>query len=621
MYSAFLTRYRVDLTHNGTTTTVYPTQDDIAVQFVEESGQEFLRRRIKDGLLFTGDDYAYLLAIENGPDKCLPITVEVTNLATDVLEFFGTAYLNGAEFDLSKCSIKLKAESHDKYTVLYNIWEKPINILSGTTKVCFFVNFATLATDPLTEYEEFTDVQVISVPLPTFPAGIHTGGENDFPNSAWPDLSLGWEVVYDDIRLEKLAGILDWEATRTTTFRREITTGTYSLVSDLPGGDLGSWKPEGTAPCKFFRKVDAQLISSLSSEDTQYIGAVFPDVWYFKVHHREYRWMNGDTRANYGLCNGLTLETVFDKFLDGSGLTIKSNLFNLNPSGTSPTNDLYADEKYFNLLVYQITDIKLPDATEPATVLLKSLKDFLQILGNTFQVKATLSGSELVVEHVSFYDDTTGGLDLVTDYPQAIRGKEQYTYKQDVPPSGEAFFHDSEAQSQLLFKRWDFSYEVPAGSPIPSNCVPAYGPPGETISSGACNDIQSIFANPEDFSDELIVFVNCFEYSGQLMVDGKSDSIIGVLNVQMTPYYLREFWYYRRWFYYAQKRYRASFEYFTFFSVLATKQQTELEIPLRNLTLFDDLQKVTTTLGTGRVTSAEYSFKTGRLKLRPIFEA
>jgi hypothetical protein len=89
----------------------------------------------------------------------------------------------------------------------------------------------------------------------------------------------------------------------------------------------------------------------------------------------------------------------------------------------------------------------------------------------------------------------------------------------------------------------------------------------------------------------------------------------------MSPYYLREFWYYRRWFYYGQKQLKASVQYFTFFSVLLSKEQTELEIPLRDLTALDDLLKVTTTLGTGRVTQAEYSFKTGRLKLRPIFEA
>ena len=622
MYSALLTRYKVELTHDATTTRVYPAQDDIAVQFVEESGQEFLRRRIKDGLFFTGADYAYLLAIENGADRCLPITVEVTNLDTDVIEFFGTAYLSNAAFDLSKCNIKLKVESHDQYTTLFNIWEKPINLLEGTDTVCTFGNFATLATSPLTEFEEFTNTETIAVPLPTFPPGIHTGGESSFSNSGWPDLDLGWEIVYDDITVVEFAvGVLDWEATRVTTFRREITTGTYSLSSDLPGDTLGNWLPEGTAPCKFFRKVDAQLITSLSSESTVFIGAVFPDVWYFNVHHKEYRWIPGDSRAEDGFCNGLTLETISANYLDGSGLTAKSNLLNVNPSGASPSNDLYTDEKYFNLIVYQTTDIKLPDATEPATVLEKSLKDFLQILYNTFQVKATMNGTELVVEHVSFYDDTAVGIDLVTDFAQAIRGKEQYTYKVETPPKGEAFFHDSEDLCQQVFKRWDFSYEIPAGSPIPSNCTAAYGPTAETIANGACNDIQAIFANPDDFSDDLITFVNCFDYEGQLMIDGKLDYILGVLNIQMAPYYLREFWYYRRWFYYAQKRYRVTFEYFTFFSVLLTKEQTELEIPLRDLTLFDDLLRVTTTLGTGRVTNAEYSFKTGRLKLRPIFEA
>jgi hypothetical protein len=620
--SALLTRYRVDLTHNATTQTIYPTQDDIGVQFVEESGQEFLRRRIKDGLLLTGADYAYVLAIENGADRCLPITIEVINLATDVLEFFATSYLANAAFDLSKCNIKLKVESHDQYTTLFNLWEKPVNLLDDTDTVCTFGNFATLATDPLTEFEDLTTTEVIDVPLPTFPAGIHTGGPDDFSNSGWPDLDLGWKIVYDDITLIEFAtGVLDWEATRVTSFRREITTGTYSSAADLPGNTLGSWFPEGTTPCKFFRQVDAQLITGLSTENTTFIGSVFPNVWYFNTHHKEYRWIPGDTRCEDGFCNGLLLGTVFDKFLDGSGLTVKSNIFNINPSGASPANDLYTDEKYFNLVVYQVTDIKLPDATEPATVLEKPLKDFLEILYKMFQVKATMNGSELVVEHVSFYDDVAVGIDLVTDYPLAIRGKEQYTYKNEVPPKAEDFLHDSEEQSQRIFKRWGFSYEIPAGSPVPSNCTAAYGPTAETIASGACNDIQAIFANSDGFSDDLIVFVNCFEYSGQLMIDGMGEYSLGTLNTQMSPYYLREFWYYRRWFYYGQKQLKASVQYFTFFSVLLSKEQTELEIPLRDLTALDDLLKVTTTLGTGRVTQAEYSFKTGRLKLRPIFEA
>jgi hypothetical protein len=88
----------------------------------------------------------------------------------------------------------------------------------------------------------------------------------------------------------------------------------------------------------------------------------------------------------------------------------------------------------------------------------------------------------------------------------------------------------------------------------------------------------------------------------------------------MSPRYLAPFWYYRRWFYYGQIRHRTYTEYIPFESIIPTKIQTELEIPIRDKTAFDSLRKVTTTLGTGRVLDAKFSFKTGRLKLRPIFE-
>ena len=616
-YSGFLTRYTVTLTHDGNSRNVEPIQDDILVSFVEESGQEFLRERIDGGLIFTNanGDYAWLLAIENGANRCLPITVEVIKTATDEVEFFGTAYLKDAEFDLSKCRIRLKVESHDEYTRLFNIWEKPINILDGTDKVCVGTNFATIDT-PITEIETESFTTEINLPLETYPIGINYITDAIFP--APPLSSEGWVITYYDVTIEEFAS-LDWVATRDMTAQREITLADYNDVSELPGGSLGSWVPLGTPPCKFYRKVSALGIESASKEEQVYLGNANLKTWYFLTRHIEARWVSGDERSPE-LCNGMTLETVFNKYLDGSGLTIRSNLFNINPSGSSPSNDIYDGEEYHNVTVFQVTDIKLPDATEAATIQEVSLKDFLTRLYNQFQVRFSLDGTELVVEHVSYFDNLEVGIDLATDYPQAIRGKEQYSYKQDTPPKAEVFYHDSESLCQLLFRRWDFSYEIEAGAPVPQNCAPAFGATAETVAQYVCNDVQSIFANPDNFSDELMVFVNCFTYDGDLYMDGNAGQDFGVMNIRMSPGYLRPFWYYRRWFYYGQKRNRTFTDYFTFESIIATKIQTELEIPIRNKTDFDSLRKVTTTLGTGRVLDAKYSFKTGRLKLRPIFE-
>jgi hypothetical protein len=603
--SALLTRYRIALTHDETTFDVEPVQDDIVLQWIREQDQIFYRQRIKNSLLLRGADYVTLKAIEDGTDRCLPILIEIFALipgAADELRATGVTYLDDADFDEDRCEVVLKVEEKDNYGRLTRIWEKTVNILSGTTKVVVRTNFADIGT-PISEIEEFEDVETITIDFP---------GSDTFTESGWPDLSEGWVITSDQVTVDSSGP--PYSATRTVRFAREITLDTYLITDPPPPGDFlpGAWSGAvevSPGVFKYVREIASYEIEAETTTTTNYFG-IIPGNWTYDAYLKRYSYIPKDFPY---FQNGVTLAAVFTKLLTGSGITLKSNIFNINPSGASPSNEVYDDGDHHDMVVFNRSDIQLPDASDPATRLDMTLKGLLDTLKNTFQVYPSMDEDTLVLEHISFYEDQEGIDFTVAPYDISLIGRSSYQYDRQNAPIGEAFIQAEEEPCQLDFKRWEFSYDIPVnGDGIPLNCITRPGPIKETVAGDLCCDVQRQVAVPDLFTTNGFTIINTFTHDGDRFIDGFT--FRGTANYRMTPYYLLKYWKAKRYF--AHGIDDDGYLYFT--DLIKTKRQAEISVRLEDITDFNPIELQKTNYGWGEPYAPEYSLKTGVLKLQIV---
>jgi len=83
-------------------------------------------------LVFTGEDYRLLWAIENSTARCEPLGLLVEHRGSPVMEWEqwqGELSCNDCEFDAKLCTVSLNPASADRYQKLLDNWEKEYNLL------------------------------------------------------------------------------------------------------------------------------------------------------------------------------------------------------------------------------------------------------------------------------------------------------------------------------------------------------------------------------------------------------------------------------------------------------------------------------------------------------------
>jgi len=140
------------------------------------------------------------------------------------------------------------------------------------------------------------------------------------------------------------------------------------------------------------------------------------------------------------------------------GLTVRSHFFGLNAiHDAAPSNDAYdfAIAKLQALQLHQKSDVKRPFATNPAQsfVWKMSLKKLLDDLRVIFNVYWKIDGTDLILEHFSYFAEAAG-LDL-TETNIAI----EYGKQEASAPNVENFkWMDLEATFTETHKGWPISY-------------------------------------------------------------------------------------------------------------------------------------------------------------------
>lgn len=141
------------------------------------------------------------------------------------------------------------------------------------------------------------------------------------------------------------------------------------------------------------------------------------------------------------------LEDILNLFLEECGLTVQSNFFNINPDASNPLNEAYTYAAQFcqDVRIDQITNIKRPDADQPATTALLSLKQLIETLKYMFNVDYTIVGSLFILEHESYFQTFDYRSDLTVDkFKPYITGFYKYTYDKLKLPASESFLWGEE---------------------------------------------------------------------------------------------------------------------------------------------------------------------------------
>lgn len=619
---ALLDTYRVLLTHpsmnGGDQVQMFPVQDDIIFSYERDKDNRFYRRKIKNELLLRGDDFQSIMEIETGDIelRCDPISVEVYNIPNDQTVFLGLAYLFNAKFDLDRCEVSISVESIDDTTPFVKGWDREINLLDGTDKTTIYTNFQDVPTDPISTIETTTTSETISDPTSI----------DDFTNSGFPSASDGWVMIQDDVTVSSYSSPTSFDATRKTIWAREIADASYDDGPAPPGDESpGSWyKVEISGlSWRWAREIYAFERTGLTTS-TGYTAGAGLGVTTFYAYHKEFDWLPYHVPV---IDNGVALEEALSALLDGTGLTLKSNYFDINADAFTPGDLPYDEIRYGRIVVFQKTDIKLPDATDNATQLLTSRKSFFEQLAALYQAYAVVIGSELRLEHISYWEGLQGIDFTAGDYDPALDGRQKYSYD------------NADVETKITFRQLDMDYRYISKVNDTSlmfgtfswnvatltNCQE--GAIERQVYADQCtNDMQMLHAVPGNFTDSGMCFVACFLYEGQYIVEASLSA--NRLNILNSPNILG-------YYHFRHNLPGQQFEQLPQFGIGITpianpvydaesirkrKRQEQISVPLNNVFDFEPYKMQKSQFGWGLVDSAEYSLRNCILKLNLLHD-
>lgn len=465
---------------------LFPANDDLV--FSEEKDEDFgfFRRTLQTTLIFKGEDFETLYAVEQSGD-CENHDIDI--------RYNGDPYYTGiAKFRTSNfkwyidlCKVEVKLEPQDAYTCLIESWEAEIDILhpdinretvgilTGTIENWFCV--ADSGDHP--DYTEYV--------TECLPSG---------------DEGQGWTVV-NHYAANKEIPALGYIIV--TSFQREaITVPCVDGTPVIPPGD-GWLLALDNCPtdAKYVRPVNAVFNPSRSLD----LGGptLEPDAFFYQ----EYYDVVGRSFGGGALQvdNSVLLNEVLSFYPPCDGLSVASNFLDLNPSGDSPSGGPYDAPRTHSLLVWQKSDVIRAEAFENATRGIWSWLEIMQTLKVLYDVELRVVDGVLRLEHSTYWKKDEG-LDLTQNpYAVFIAGKHEYEYESGTIPRRE---------------RWQFPEPVSLdflGGPIDYACFSKDHLPEQAYLIERINtDIGYITMYPEKINDDGFVIAEGYNNSGSYSV-------------------------------------------------------------------------------------------------------
>lgn len=567
-----LTGWTIELTHDATTYTATDVVgEDLVFVDKQDEDQLFFRRELNQPITFRCADFDWLYAIEQGADRCLPITCTITGPSSFSFEGIINLSRNSTKWDVSNSRVTVQVEPKDDYSCVIDKLNDEKNIIGfGTSRAVKSL---------LGELEENL-VAVVSAPNYT------TG----LPDPTVDPTDTNWGIKSLDVT--ETGGV--WNGT-VTYVRIKIETTCLGGSPVAPPGSGWTLRIDdcaGTGTATYSKPASLALTST--SETTDDLEQ--------PVVQQEYT-IAGVTEGIVEIDNGVLLSDVLDFLITGCGYKVVSDFFDINPLGTAPSNAAYTAAGNFltNLMIWQASDVRAAyvDAAQNATIGKMKLSDLLNDLQKIFRVYWWIDGISLRIEHESWFNQSNG-LDLSADPQQA--GTYQYERIDEDFPREQQFSWRYSLRNQY-FEGSPLVYENACSDGVEENTVRLF-----------VTDMNTLLSDETAGSDEGFVLGAAVFFEGAYYLLSDDNDGIELVNGHLSWYNLHQNYHQHRRPFLAGEMNGAAH---TFTTAKRTKrQQVRANISTAQYVAFDPDTLTRSLIGWGEHTSEiRYSAKNCELSL------
>lgn len=406
--------FTITATHNSIPRVLTPLNDSFVFSDEPDARRFSLRRKLDTRLILVQADFDWLLTIENGANRCLPITV---TFVRGSYVWSGKFNMSNLEFDLDACQVEVEVLPNDAEECLRNVLDAEINLMTITpTAVSLYGGSVSFAT------KTYTNDQIQSDALGN-PVGETPPSFSDPTDPAWRILSVG---------LTSSDGGGTWSGTITWVRQSIIKSCVGGVGGTLPTLELPGWAlrqnncaTSGTA-----------LFSKPMPIFFDVLPLVFDTTTWTKTNS-----FAGANLANYRINNVRPILTTLRTAVEACGLTFRSNFFNINASGASPSNDVYTNQAplYRNLCVIQKSDLRFPNALVPATRGITTVGKLFDDIATMLRVFWFIdTNGDFRLEHES-WRGTTNGYNLTNNAAWIENPARRYQRLEDDYPRFQRF--------------------------------------------------------------------------------------------------------------------------------------------------------------------------------------
>lgn len=463
---------------------LFPANDDLVFSDEKDKDFGFYRRTLETTLIFKGEDFETLYAVEQSGD-CEQYDIEI--------RYYGNPYYTGiARFRTSNfkwyvdlCKVEVKLEPQDAYTCLVESWESEINILHPDIKRETIGLLTGLIENAFCQHDELVS--------------------GSYPNY-WEYVKClpsgeGWTVIGHYAQNNSDPA----QYTVTTSYQREVVTMPCTGSSPVPPPGDGWILVEDNCPIS--AKYARRLVTEPNASESIDLGGPTsnPDeIFYREAFNVAGRSFLGNTLS---IDNAVLLNDVLAFYPPCDGMSVVSNILNLNPSGDSPSGGPYDNPRTHSLLVWQKSDVIRAEAFDNATRGIWSWLEILRTLKVLYDVEPRIIGNVLRLEHSTYWEKDEG-IDLTQPmYAAYIAGKHEYDYDSSAIPRRE---------------RWQFPEPVSLGflgGPVDYSCYAKDDLPEQVYLIERVNtDIGYITLNPAKINDDGFVIAEGFNNGGAYSV-------------------------------------------------------------------------------------------------------
>lgn len=391
-----MSRWVYEIENELETFEVHPKVANNTIKWEREDDRLFDFTKTIGELIFSGEDYRRFLSYEQD-NHCMEQTIRIYQVCgqTRRQRFESKFSMSSGRWDLDKCTVQFKLEETDKYLCVKRKKEhdiftliKPNQEVDWGIKTTAEVKFCGIGNNP-------------------------NCSDDYWENNHWgiePGRRIFGNVIAVYIRFKMMSD--------------------YYILDGFNG-----WHYIGMEGGKYIyvRKYDYE-----AQEDIDLLNLIGFDV------------DNEDEDGSQigvisGIENGFNLYDILSLLLSKNcpDLKIVSDFFQWNPENPSLINYVTGETSFVNnLKLYQKSDIKRPNASNPAT---KAETNFMKLFSDVlriFNCGYFMEGNTLRVEHISWFEknQNLNLVDIAIETKQtSLRGTRKYSYDKTKLPKFEYF--------------------------------------------------------------------------------------------------------------------------------------------------------------------------------------